>query len=73
MTKITKSILKVIGIYIGYLIFNIIVFYITGMYIWPTPPTKLVLTRILVFPIFLTITTIVFSLIVKKLKNTNKK
>ncbi len=68
MNKIIKSILKIIGIYIVYLVLTIIVFYITGMYIWTTPPTKLVLTRMLVFPIFLTLATIIFILMIKKFK-----
>ncbi len=68
MNNVIKSILKIIGIYIGYLVLTTIVFYITGMYIWTTPPTKLVLTRMLVFPIFLTLATIIFVLITKKLK-----
>ncbi len=68
MNKVIKSILKIIGIYVGYLVLTTIAFYITGMYIWTTPPTKLVLTRMLVFPIFLTLATIIFVLITKKLK-----
>lgn len=68
MNKTIENILKIIGAYIGYLVLTIIVFYITGMYIWTTPPTKLVLIRILVFPIFLTLATHIFILITKKLK-----
>ncbi len=68
MNKVIKNILKLIGIYVGYLVLTIIAFYITGMYIWTTPPTKLVLTRMLVFPIFLTLATIIFILMIKKFK-----
>ncbi|MBP3920003.1 MAG: hypothetical protein J6D28_00390 [Bacilli bacterium] len=68
MNRVIKSILKIIGIYIGYLVLTVVVFYITGMYIWTTPPTKLVLTRMLVFPVFLTLATIMFILIINKLK-----
>ncbi len=68
MNKVIKNILKLIGIYVGYLVLTIIAFYITGMYIWTTPPTKLVLTRMLVFPVFLTLATIIFILMIKKFK-----
>lgn len=68
MNKMIKNILKVIGTYIGFLIMTVIAFYITGMYIWTTPPTKLVLVRMLVFPIFLTLATILFFWITKKIK-----
>ncbi len=68
MNKVIKNILKIIGIYVGYLVLTIIAFYITGMYIWTTPPTKLVLTRMLVFPVFLTLATIIFILMIKKFK-----
>ncbi len=68
MNKVIKNILKLIGIYVGYLILTIIAFYITGMYICTTPPTKLVLTRMLVFPVFLTLATIIFILMIKKFK-----
>lgn len=68
MNKMIKNILKVIGTYIGFLIMTVIAFYITGMYIWTTPPTKLVLVRMLVFPIFLTLATILFFSITKKIK-----
>lgn len=68
MKKIIVNILKVMGIYIGYLVLTIIAFYITGMYIWTTPPTKLVLIRMLVFPIFLTLATTTFILVIKKFK-----
>ena len=68
MNKVIKNILKIIEIYVGYLVLTIIAFYITGMYIWTTPPTKLVLTRMLVFPVFLTLATIIFILMIKKFK-----
>lgn len=69
MNKIIKNMLKIIGVYVVNLILTVIVFYITGMYIWTTPPTKLVLTRMIVFPIFLTIAIITFIWLIKKLKN----
>ena len=69
MHELAKNLLKIIGLYIIYLILTIIVFYITGMYIWTTPPTKLVLIRILVLPIFLILVTILFIWIIKRLKN----
>ena len=72
MNTIIKNIFKTIGLYVGYLILVVIIFYITGMYIWTTPPTKLVLMRILVFPIFLSLATILFIWIIKRLK-VNKK
>lgn len=68
MDKILKRALKVIGIYVGYLLLTIIVFYITGMYIWTTPPTSLVLRRMLVFPLFLTAATVLFMIAIKKWK-----
>lgn len=66
MKELVKINLKVIGIYICYLVLTVIVFYIAGMYIWTTPPTKLVLIRMLVFPAFLTLAT---TLVVKRLNN----
>lgn len=69
MNTIIKNILKIVGLYVGYLILTIIIFYITGMYIWTTPPTKLVLMRILVFPILLSLATILFNWTIKKIKN----
>ncbi len=68
MNKIIKNIFKIIGIYVVYLVLTIIVFYITEMYIWTTPPTKIVLIRMLVFPIFLTLATVAFILMAKKFK-----
>ncbi len=69
MNKTIKSILKIIEIYLGYLILTIVAFYITGMYVWNMPPTKLVLIRMIGFPIFLTLVTTVFIYIIKKFKN----
>lgn len=66
--KVLKGILKAIGIYIGYLLLAIAFFYIFGLYIWTTPPTKLVLVRMVGFPFILTIATEVFIIFVKKLK-----
>lgn len=72
MNKISKEILKAIGIYIGYLLLTIIVFYIFGLYVWNQPPTELVLARMIVFPFILTIATEFFIILIKKLKsNTN--
>lgn len=68
MNKIIKNMLKIIGVYVVNLILTVIVFYITGMYIWTTPPTKLVLTRMIVFPIFLTIAIITFIWLIKKFR-----
>lgn len=68
MNKIIKNMLKIIGVYAVNLILTVIVFYITGMYIWTTPPTKLVLTRMIVFPIFLTIAIITFIWLIKKFR-----
>lgn len=68
MNNIIKNILKIIGAYVGYLILTVIVFYIIGMYVWNTPPTKLVLMRMLIFPIFLTLATIIFIKVIKRIK-----
>lgn len=68
MNKVFKEILKVIGIYVGYLLLTIAFFYILGLYIWATPPTKLVLARMISFPFILTIATEVFIILIKKLK-----
>ncbi len=68
MNKVLKEILKTIGIYIGYLLLTIVFFYIFGLYIWTTPPTKLVLARMIGFPLILTIATEVFIILIKKLK-----
>ena len=66
--KVLKGILKAIGIYIGYLLLAIAFFYIFGLYIWTTLPTKLVLVRMVGFPFILTIATEVFIILIKKLK-----
>ncbi len=68
MNKILKKILKAIGIYVGYLLLTVLFFYIFGLYIWTTPPTKLVLTRMLAFPFILSIATEIFFILIKKLK-----
>lgn len=65
-----KSILKNILIYIIYLIITILIFYVTGMYIWTTPPTKLVLIRIIIIPLILTFITIA---VIKIKNNIHKK
>lgn len=68
MNKFLQEILKAIGIYVGYLLLTIVFFYIFGLYIWTTPPTKLVLARMIGFPFILTIATEVFIILIKKLK-----
>lgn len=68
MNKVLKEILKAIGIYVGYLLLTIVFFYIFGLYIWTTPPTKLVLARMICFPFILTIATEIFIILIKKLK-----
>lgn len=68
MNKTIKSLFKIIGIYGGYLILTLIMFYFTGIYVWNQVPTKLVLLRMLVFPIFLTLATIIFVLFIKEKK-----
>ena len=68
MNKVLKEILKVLGIYIGYLLLTILFFYIFGLYVWNQPPTKLVLARMVSFPLILTIATEVFIILIKKLK-----
>ncbi len=68
MNKILKKTLKAIGIYVGYLLLVIIFFYIFGLYIWTTTPTKLVLARMIGFPFILTMATEVFIILIKKLK-----
>ncbi len=68
MNKVLKEILKTIGIYIGYLLLTIVFFYIFGLYIWTTPPTKLVLARMIGFPFILTIATEIFIIFIRKLK-----
>lgn len=68
MNKVMKEILKAIGIYVGYLLLTIVFFYIFGLYIWTTPPTKLVLARMTGFPFILTIATEVFIILIKKLR-----
>ena len=60
--------LKIVGIYIIYLLLTLIIFYITGLYIWTTPPTRVVLGRIIGLPFILTISTSVFIKIINKLK-----
>ena len=68
MNKVLKGILKAIGIYVGYLLITIAFFYIFGLYIWTTLPTKLVLVRMVCFPFILKIATEVFIILIKKLK-----
>lgn len=68
MNKVMKEILKAFGIYVGYLLLTIIIFYIFGLYIWTTPPTKLVLARMIGFPFILTISTEVFIILINRLK-----
>lgn len=68
MNKVLKGLLKEIGIYVVYLLLTIIFFYIFGLYIWTTPPTKLVLARMIGFPFILTIATETFIILIKKLQ-----
>ena len=67
-----KEILKTIGIYVGYLLLIIVIFYVFGLYIWTTPPTKLVLARMIGFSFILTVATEVFIMFIKKLKKLGK-
>lgn len=68
MNKVLKEILKLVCIYVGYLLLTIIFFYIFGLYVWNQPPTKLVLARMIGFPFVITIATEIFIVPTKKLK-----
>ena len=59
MNENLNKLLKVVGIYVGYLLLTIIIFYALGLYVFNMPPTKLVLIRIVIFPTILTLITIV--------------
>lgn len=72
MNKTLEEILKLIGIYIGYLLLTILFFYLFGFYVWNQPPTKIVLTRMIVLPFILTLTTEVFIICIKKINNQKK-
>lgn len=63
-----KNVLKCIGVYFGYLLLTLLVFYVFGVYVWNQPPTKLVFARIIAFPFILTLATEVFIILIKKLK-----
>lgn len=69
MNKIIKNLLLILGLYVAYLVLTLVVFYITGMYIWTTPPTNLVFWRIVGFPFALTIITYIFIKILEHIKN----
>lgn len=69
MNKNLNKLLKVVGIYVGYLILTIIIFYALGLYVFNMPPTKLVLIRIVIFPTILTLITIVLISSIKNHKN----
>lgn len=71
MNKNLNKLLKVVGIYAGYLILTIIIFYALGLYVFNMPPTKLVLIRIVIFPTILTLITIVLISSIKNHKNKN--
>lgn len=57
-----KKLLLFIGTYFIYLILVLLFFYFNGIYIWTTPPTSLVLKRILLFPIILDVITFIIIL-----------
>ena len=71
MNKNLNKLLKVVGIYVGYLLLTIIIFYALGLYVFNMPPTKLVLIRIVIFPTILTSITIVLISLIKNHKNKN--
>lgn len=71
MNKNLNKLLKVVGIYVGYLILTIIIFYALGLYVFNMPPTKLVFIRIVIFPTILTLITIVLINSIKNHKNKN--
>ena len=71
MNKNLNKLLKVMGIYVGYLLLTIIIFYALGLYVFNMPPTKLVLIRIVIFPTILTLITIVLINSIKNHKNKN--
>ncbi len=71
MNKNLNKLLKVMGIYVGYLLLTIIIFYALGLYVFNMSPTKLVLIRILIFPTILTLITIVLISSIKNHKNKN--
>jgi len=69
MNKVLKNLLLIFGLYVIYLVLILLVFYITGMYIWTTPPTRLVFWRIVGFPLALTVITYIFIKIMEYIKN----
>ena len=71
MNENLNKLLKVIEIYVGYLLLTIIIFYAIGLYVFNMPPTKLVLIRIVIFPTILTSITIVLISLIKNHKNKN--
>lgn len=71
MNENLNKLLKVVGIYVGYLLLTIIIFYALGLYVFNMLPTKLVLIRIVIFPTILTLITIVLISLIKNHKNKN--
>lgn len=63
-----KKMLRVVTVYLIYLVLTIIIFYVTGMYVFNQPPTPRVLTRMLLLPLLLTIVTIIIIVIARKVK-----
>lgn len=63
-----KKMLRVATVYLFYLLLTIIIFYVTGMYVFNQPPTPRVLTRMLLLPLLLTIVTIIIIVIARKVK-----
>lgn len=61
MKETVKDIAKSIAVYIGYLILTVIIFYVTGMYVWNMMPTKTVLIRMFILPLTLTLATAFFT------------
>lgn len=71
MNKYLKELLKIVGIYTGYFILTVALFYIFGLYVFNMMPTALVLTRMIIFPLILTLITIGLAKLIKKYKNKN--
>lgn len=72
-----KRLLSFLGLYLLWLLLIILVFYITGLYIWTTPPTSSVLKRMILFPLFLNIITCIiifcYNKYIKKREKINYK
>lgn len=65
MKNILRNCLKFIGVYAGYLALTVAVFYMTGLYSFKGAPTKLVLARMLLFPLFVSMATFIFVWLVR--------